>query len=101
MKRLVYAVYDKKMAEYGPPVAVGHVIEAERWFDSLVNGEGVVSRYPEDFALYRIGEYDAASGTMTAEAPVFVVDGASLVRSEEVQEGEGDDPDGIRRLSDM
>jgi hypothetical protein len=101
MKRLVYAVYDKKMAEYGPPVAVGHVIEAERWFDSLVNGEGVVSRYPEDFALYRIGDYDVASGTMTAEAPVFIVDGASLVRSKEVQQDEGDDTDGVRRLSDM
>lgn len=101
MKRLVYAVYDKKMAEYGPPVAVSHVIEAERWFDSLVNGEGVVSRYPEDFALYRIGDYDVASGTMTAEAPVFIVDGASLVRSKEVQQDEGDDSDGIRRLSDM
>lgn len=101
MKMLVFAVYDKKMAEYGPPVAVGHVIEAKRWFDSLVNGEGVVSRYPEDFALYRIGEYDAASGTMTAEAPVFIVDGVSLVRSEEVQQDEGDDSDGVRRLSDM
>jgi hypothetical protein len=96
MKRLVYAVYDKKMAEYGPPVAVGHVIEAERWFDSLVNGEGVVSRYPEDFALYRIGDYDVASGTMTAEAPVFIVDGASLVRSKEVQQDEGDDSDGVQ-----
>ena len=96
MKRLVYAVYDKKMAEYGPPVAVGHVIEAERWFDSLVNGEGVVSRYPEDFALYRIGDYDPASGTMTAEPPVFVVDGASLVRMQEVEQDEGDDTDGLQ-----
>jgi len=98
---LVFAVYDKKMAEYGPPVAVSHVIEAERWFDSLVNGEGVVSRYPEDFALYRIGDYDAASGTMTAQAPVFVVVGVSLVRSKEVREHEGDDQDGVRRLSDI
>lgn len=96
MKMLVFAVYDKKMAEYGPPVAVGHVIEAERWFDSLVNGDGVVSRYPEDFALYRIGEYDAASGTMTAEAPVFIVDGASLVRSKEVQKDDGEDTDGLQ-----
>ena len=101
MKMLVFAVYDKKMGEYGPPVAVSHVIEAERWFDSLVNGEGVVSRYPEDFALYRIGDYDAASGTMTAQAPVFIVDGASLVRSKEVQKDEGEDSDRVRRLSDM
>jgi len=101
VKMLVFAVYDKKMAEYGPPVAVSHVIEAERWFDSLVNGEGVVSRYPEDFALYRIGDYDAASGTMTAQAPVFIVDGGSLVRSKEVEKDEGEDSDRVRRLSDM
>jgi hypothetical protein len=101
VKRLVYAVYDKKMAEYGPPVAVGHVIEAERWFDSLVNGEGIVARYPGDFALYRIGDYDPLSGTMTAEAPVFIVDGASLVRYEEVRQDEDGDTDGVRRLPGM
>ena len=58
------------MAEYGAAVAVGPVIEVKRWFDSLVNGEGVVSRYPEDFAL-SYGQYDAASGTMTESASIY------------------------------
>lgn len=97
MTKLVYAVRDKKMGEYGPPVAVNHEIEAERWFEGLVNGDGVVGRFPGDFALYLIGEYDPVSGAMIPKAPVFHIDGASLVRYEEVRDGDLD-TDGLRRL---
>lgn len=60
---LIYAVYDKKGCFYMPPFTVENKIIAIRGLEQEVNTSGsVLNRYPEDFALYFLGEFDNKKG---------------------------------------
>lgn len=60
---LFYALYDKKAMCYFPPFTVENKIQAIRGVEREVNiSDSVLNRYPEDFALYYLGEFDNKSG---------------------------------------
>lgn len=60
----IYAVYDKKAMVYAPPFFVNTAIEAVRAFGELVSdGRSTVAKYPSDFALYWLGDFDDCSGS--------------------------------------
>lgn len=59
----IYAVYDKKAMVYAPPFFVNTAIEAVRAFGELVaDGRSTVAKYPSDFALYCLGDFDDCNG---------------------------------------
>lgn len=79
----LYAVRDNKSGRYFPPFCVVHVNDAMRSFRELVNPENQqqvtqVSKYPSEFELRYLGEYDEASGIITPVNPEFVVSGATV-----------------------
>lgn len=64
-KKLLVAVYDKKIGLFDPPVPVRHIGEAIRMFaDIKKNPDTKFGMHPEDFDLFQIGVYDEPSGTV-------------------------------------
>lgn len=62
----MYAVYDSKAELYLQPHffrARGEAVRA--WQTTANNPETNICKYPEDYAMYEIGEYDEDSGTIT------------------------------------
>jgi len=80
MKRL-YSVLDLKSCEFSIPFESANDAAATRMFRSTVNdGErgGLIARYPEDYQLWFVGEFDVSGGTFSGVGSL-VVGGASLV----------------------
>ena len=62
---LICAVYDKKAMCFFPPFTVENRVMAIRGFEETVNAPGnVISRYPDDFALYTLGEFNEKQGNI-------------------------------------
>lgn len=62
----IYSIRDSKGEMYGPPFFQKTAGEAERSFRTLVNDEkSMTSKYPEDFDLYYLGDYDDQIGKIT------------------------------------
>lgn len=64
----MYSVRDSKGEIYNPPFFNKTHGEAERNFRELANDEkSMVSKYPEDYDLYYLGNYDDQTGKFQAE----------------------------------
>lgn len=84
MKLNVYSVYDKAVRAWMQPFYCRTTGEAIRSFTELANdGQSNVSKYPTDYELYALGEYDDSSGLFTSGSPVRVI-GATEVLKDDV-----------------
>jgi len=79
-KWLCFSIFDKKTAGYERPFFAKHVAEVTRQIDQMIQkGEAGFALYPEDFALYMIGEFDKHSGEMLSSPnPVHIIELAAL-----------------------
>lgn len=65
MKTKVFAVYDSKASCFGVPFFMGTVGLAVRAFTELVNDpKSSPNRFPMDFGLFQIGEFDDIKGVL-------------------------------------
>lgn len=65
MKHNVFAVFDSKVEAFGMPLFMHNKAEAIRAFIDQVNDQkSLMSKHPEDFTLFHIGEYESSSGLM-------------------------------------
>lgn len=75
----IFTVYDTKAAIYGQPFYAVTDGIALRMFSDAVNNnspDNALNRYPEDFTLYYIGEFDDATGSVTGNLiPILVANG--------------------------
>lgn len=63
----VYALFDEKSQSYGTPFFQLADGQASRSLQELVNDpQSLVAKYPEDFALYKLGEFDERTGMLNA-----------------------------------
>ena len=61
----VYSVRDSKSEVFFKPFISKNAGEALRSFASEANrGDGLISQYPEDFALYELGDWDERAGKL-------------------------------------
>lgn len=61
----VLTVYDSKAEIYMPPFYQRTTAEGLRAFEQVSNDpESNINRYPEDFTLFEIGEWDDDKGTI-------------------------------------
>lgn len=82
MNVIYFAVYDKKSASYGQLFPSATRGSAERSFqESIKSSESMHGKYPDDFALYAVFEFDDESGAITNkfDPPQLVVEASSLV----------------------
>lgn len=77
----LFAIRDSKGEFYNTPFSKHTHGEAERDFKSLINDEkSTLSKYPEDFDLYYLGEYDNLTGKISpTDSPQHIVKAVSLV----------------------
>lgn len=68
MRMQLFSIRDAKVETWHPPMAFRTIGEAERQFGDLVNApasESVVAAHPEDYTMYMVGEFDAATGLVS------------------------------------
>ncbi|WNK13759.1 MAG: nonstructural protein [Microvirus sp.] len=62
-KTKVFTVYDSKIGLYNTPFHLLSTGEALRGWAEIVNDpESKICKYPEDFTLFELGEYDQETG---------------------------------------
>lgn len=69
MKLKAFSVYDIKAEMFSPPFFMGTIGEATRAFRDLVNDSNTTpGKYPGDFRLTCIGEFDNVTGYLTTDS---------------------------------
>lgn len=83
MRYKVLSVRDRAIDAYGQPFFTSSVGGAIRSFADEINRAGdnnPLSRHPEDYDLYLLGEFDDSLGEFSCERPSQVAVGKDLVR---------------------
>lgn len=85
--RELFAVRDEKSGHFLKSFEDSSAVNALRGFELGINEPGnLMSSFPADFGLYRLGSFDPTSGILTGlESPVHLANGASLKRESSVQ----------------
>jgi len=75
MTQKVFAIRDQKAEVFNRPFFNKTHGEAERNFRELVNDkENLVGKYPEDYDLYYLGDYDDSTGLIkTLDTPQHII----------------------------
>lgn len=83
----MYTVRDSKSEIYNAPFFQKTHGEAERSFRQMCNDEKTMpAKYPEDFDLWYLGEYDDNNGKIeTIDTPQHVIKGVECVKKTNVE----------------
>jgi len=84
MQQRMYSIKDSKSGIYNLPFIKHSHGEAERDFMSMANDDkSVVNKYPTDFDLYYLGDYDSDSGKIEAlETPQHIIKADQLLKKD-------------------
>lgn len=76
-----YSVYDLKGAAFAAPFFMHTDAIAIRMFsDTVADPSHPIARHPEDYQLYRLGDFDDATGQIVPlQLPVLLVNGLGEV----------------------
>lgn len=72
-----YSIFDSAVGAFGTPVFVQNDLVAKRSCLGAMNTD-VYGMFPDQFTLFRIGEFDSETGSMIPCPPVSVINFASL-----------------------
>lgn len=80
MRLMIFAIHDTKGEVFRSPFYQRTHGEAERSFKQLLDDpQSMVNKYPEDFDLYHLGEYDERTGKIfPLESPKHVLKASIL-----------------------
>lgn len=83
----LFCILDIKSGFYLKPFAESSTVQALRGFEIAVNeSDSTFKRFPDDFALMDLGDFDCQSGLLVANtAPVNLGTGRSVIRNPERQ----------------
>lgn len=73
----VFCIRDAKVGFTAPTIDQTESA-AIRNFAFAINGDGVMNYAPNDFDLFRIGEFDSEKGSITSCVPELVVSGVNV-----------------------
>ena len=84
MKLKVYSIYDVKTEVYNQPFFMHRDAQATRSVVDLVSDpQSSVSKHPEDYILYRLGEFDDNTGVYDpVTPPCFVMQLSALANQD-------------------
>lgn len=83
MKVKLYAVYDKTSGVYDGPVGAHNDGVALRNFtNACLTGDGPLAKNPECFSMWRVGEWNDATGEVTSEVKECLGYAIDLIRGE-------------------
>lgn len=84
MRLKVFAVYDKAVELFMPPIFLRSEGEAVRALRTALLGDHAFAKSPDDYALYELGAFEEESGAFTREgsAPRFVCELSRLLKED-------------------
>lgn len=87
MKRKIFSIYDVKAQTHGTPFFFLHKGEALRAFMSVTNDPGTsINKYPADFKLHMLGEYDDQSGKLISlPSPEYLGTASDFIEIPKIQ----------------
>lgn len=75
----IFSIKDKKTGAFSPPWQSPTHGSAERAFKTAVNSqENDYAKYPDDFDLYYIADFDDESASYSNNTPVFIISATQL-----------------------
>lgn len=78
---VMVSIYDTKAEAWMTPLFFQSGAQALRSFGDAVNdGQSEFAKHPEDYCLFRLGTFSAASGEVTVETPSSLGLAVNLVR---------------------
>lgn len=82
MTQELFAIYDNKASFYMTPWPCRNVGIARREFGSAcANSESAMGKFPADYVLYQIGEYNDNDATVKSlTPPVRICDGLEILQ---------------------
>lgn len=81
----IYSVCDEKTGRFITLELFLNDVEAQRFLKSqLSNSKSLMSQFPEDFKLYRLGRFDASNGIINVEGyekPIWSCDLKDIIHT--------------------
>lgn len=66
MKKMMYAIKDQKSMVFDPPILCHNRGDAVRMFSTVFdNQKSMMARFPNDYMIFELGEYDDNTGVIT------------------------------------
>lgn len=102
MKLNVYVIYDSAAKTYSRPMVLQNDGIALRAFMNMVNKDDGTDIYhhPDQFTMFRIGEYNDQTALISAESPKSLGNGIEYQEKIEVDVGEKKFTEEMRKLLD-
>lgn len=81
----IYSIYDKKMEVFNRPMIEQNLVPILRSLGNIMRDpKSAFANYPEDFAIYKIGEFNHRMGKIIPRLnPELVIEMASLKQEQE------------------
>lgn len=84
--KYLFAVRDTKVGVFQKPFLMRNAAEAIRGFESVVNDHNTeFYRYPDDFTLYQMAEFDEETGVITQSTDPQILVNAVELRTEDLE----------------
>lgn len=81
MKLQIYCIYDSKVLDYANPFYLHSEGELRRGFvEVCMNPETKMNKYPNDFSVYHIGEWNSESGIISSHPPALVMTAVEAIK---------------------
>ena len=83
LKLGIFTVFDTAAKQYKPPFNAETPELAKRMFSEIANDPRTeVHKYPHEFALYSVGEFDVMTGEVVSYAPESLGNAAQYLKPE-------------------
>lgn len=87
MRLFFYSIFDSATAAYMRPFVMQSDGQAVRAFhDEAVRAETDINRHPQDYSLFRLGDFDDSSGSLVSSGPTCLARAHELVARERAGE---------------
>lgn len=81
MKYPVFAIRDFKTGYLAPTCEPNAEAAARNFEHACIRSDSLFFTHPEDYALFRVGEYDSDSGALTGCVPEEVITAPQAIQS--------------------
>lgn len=76
----VYSIFDKVAREYlSPTLDVNHDTARRNFLSALLSAQTIMNKFPSDYELYYIGDFDSETSDISSITPVLVARGGELI----------------------
>ena len=78
----IYAIFDKKSERYDTPFIAYSDLFAKRRFMLMLDEDGPLKKWPEDFRLDKVGTFDVKTSNVN-EMKTMLIEAGAVIKKEE------------------